>query len=70
MTGVRLTILESGKNYLTRNPNSPSLDKIDPHKGYTRDNVRLVCWWYNVSKQQFSDEEVIRYCQLVIQNNQ
>jgi len=26
-----------------RRPNSPSLDRIDPTRGYTMDNVRVVC---------------------------
>lgn len=39
---------------------SPSLDKKDPHKGYTKDNCHVVCWMYNRGKGQDSHEDVIR----------
>jgi hypothetical protein len=31
------------------NPYAPSLDRIDSSKGYTRDNVRLVCFGLNAA---------------------
>ncbi len=54
-------MLATGKNIRTRHPNSPSLDQINPQGGYTTDNVQVVAWWYNVSKQQFTDEEVLAF---------
>lgn len=30
-----------------RHPRTLSIDRIDPNKGYTNDNVRLICWWLN-----------------------
>lgn len=57
-TGIKLTYSGNGKNYTTRLPTCASIDKIDPTKGYTIDNCQLVCWWYNVSKQTFTEEEV------------
>lgn len=44
----------------------PSLDKIDPSGGYTKSNVQVVCWWYNASKQQFTDAEVLTLCEAVV----
>lgn len=35
---------------------APSLDRINSNKGYTLDNVQIVCWWYNVMKQDWSKE--------------
>jgi hypothetical protein len=29
---------------------SPSLDRIDPEKGYTKENTQLVVWVYNAAK--------------------
>lgn len=29
---------------------SPSLDRIELHRGYVPDNVRLVAWWVNKAK--------------------
>lgn len=37
---------------------APSLDRIDSSKGYTLDNVQIVCWWYNAMKQDWSEEIV------------
>lgn len=36
---------------------SPSLDRIDSKRGYTRDNVRIVSWWYNAAKNEYTDAE-------------
>ncbi len=35
--------------YEARHPKGLSIDKIDPSKGYTKDNVRFVCWWMNAA---------------------
>jgi hypothetical protein len=32
-----------------RGPTTLSIDRIDPTKGYTKDNVRFVCWWINAA---------------------
>ena len=34
-------------------PLSPSLDRIDSSKGYTRDNVQVVVWIYNNAKSHW-----------------
>lgn len=39
-------------------PLQPTLDRIDSFKGYTMDNVRVVCWWWNVMKQDWTDETI------------
>lgn len=31
-------------------PWAPSVDRIDSARGYTRDNVRLTCWAFNMAK--------------------
>ena len=65
-TNLEFTYTQNGKNYLTRKPTTPSIDKIDATKGYTPENCQIVCWWYNVSKQRFTDEEVLKLCQAVV----
>jgi hypothetical protein len=66
-TGIKFKkLLQANSDYSNRDPWSPSVDKIDPTKGYTKDNVQIVSWWYNVSKQQFTDDEVLEFCQKVI----
>lgn len=42
ITGIPLT-------YEVRSPTTVSIDRIDPAKGYTKDNVRFVCWWINAA---------------------
>lgn len=41
----------------------PSLDRIDPKKGYTKDNVHLVCRPINYAKLDLDDEDFITLCQ-------
>lgn len=45
-----------------KHPFGPSLDKVDPAKGYTTDNVRVVVWIYNIAKSDFTLEAVDRFC--------
>lgn len=40
-------------------PFTPSLDRIDPAKGYTPDNVQVVVWIYNAAKGIGTHEEVL-----------
>lgn len=42
------------------NPNQPSLDRIDSAKGYTEDNLQLVCTWYNWAKNVMTDEQTLQ----------
>lgn len=41
-----------------RNPKTPSLDRFDSTKGYTLDNVALLCWRCNDVKGNASIEEL------------
>ena len=41
---------------------SPSLDRIDPLKGYTEKNVQWTCWRYNDAKSNMSDDAFISLC--------
>lgn len=63
-TGVAFK--SGGSDYSDRNPDTPSIDRIDPTKGYTKDNVQFVTWHYNQAKGRFSDEEVLDLCKRVI----
>lgn len=36
-----------------------------PARGYMRDNVRFVCVMANLAKANFSDAELVEFCQLV-----
>ena len=65
-TNLNFTFSENGSSYSNRSPTTPSIDKINPLLGYTKDNCQIVCWWYNSAKQQFSDEEVLNLCKAVV----
>lgn len=65
-TGLHFDILSPSSDMSDRSPLGPSIDKIDPSKGYTWDNVQIVTWWYNVSKQRFTDKDVLQLCEAVV----
>lgn len=44
------------------NSNKISIDRIESEKGYTKDNVRLVCWVVNQAKSDSSHEEFLEMC--------
>ena len=46
----------------TKNPRAPSLDKIDPSKGYTEDNVQVICDQANTAKGEYSEEDLEQFC--------
>ena len=46
-----------------RNPWAPSLDQIDPSKGYTKANTQVVIAMYNYAKMTFTDDEVLKMAQ-------
>jgi hypothetical protein len=49
-------------------PYSASLDRIDNSKGYIKGNVRFVALIFNYSRNCFSDEQVVQFCQEVASN--
>ncbi len=56
-TGLPLTWEHGGDS--ARNPWAPSIDRIDPTKGYVDSNVRVVCVLYNLARNNFPDEAVM-----------
>lgn len=45
---------------------APSIDRIDPSKGYTPENSRLVIAMYNFCKGQYSDKDVEAFALAVV----
>jgi hypothetical protein len=56
VTGVPLQLEWTGGG--SKNPWYPSVDRLDCAKGYTRDNVRAVCWAFNQARGDWPDEVV------------
>ena len=57
------------KGYGHFRPWTPSLDRIDPTKGYTTDNVQVVCWIYNQAKGVGDHADVVRLSQAIVEND-
>lgn len=51
MMGIELTHMKAGANF-TR-PTDLSFDRIDNTKGYTKDNVMIICYAANQAKSAF-----------------
>ena len=62
LTGLELTTTW-GKGEVDTNA---SVDRMDNDRGYTRDNIRLVCRRANTMRGTLTDEDFIRWCSLVI----
>lgn len=48
---------------------SPSLDRIDPNKGYIKDNIRVMSQLANAMKANASVEELIKFAKWVLDNH-
>jgi hypothetical protein len=46
----------------SKNPYSPSIDRIDSTKDYCKENVRFVIWQVNMMRGETSDDEMLEIC--------
>jgi len=67
ITGLEITI-GTKENKITL-PTALSIDQKIPSKGYTIDNVQLVCFWANMAKGTLSQEDFIEMCRKVVDTN-
>ena len=51
-----------------RNHYNISIDRIDSTKGYTKDNVQLVCAQVNMMKAEMTMEELYIFCENIVDN--
>lgn len=51
-----------------RKPFNISLDRIDSTKGYTKDNIQLVCMAVNQLKSDFDMDIIYKICESIIEN--
>ena len=66
VTGIPFDLVsETRKGVHAKNPWVPSIDRTDSSKPYTKDNVKIVVFMYNVCKSEFSHEDVIQFCKKV-----
>jgi len=50
-------------------PDNVSVDRIDSSKGYSKDNVQLVCSIVNIMKSNLPLNKLVYYCKQIINNN-
>lgn len=53
----------------THQPDSASVDRLEPDRGYVRGNVALCTLKMNVTKSNRTEEELYQLCQLVLDIN-
>ena len=63
--GIKLKV-NSGKSGAYRD--SPSLDRIDNSRGYTRDNIQVISQLANAMKSHATNEELLKFAHWVITN--
>jgi hypothetical protein len=66
VSGV-LFSLEAHPGSFVRHPYGPSLDRVSCRRGYTRDNVRLVCVATNFGLGQWGDEVFLSIARGVVE---
>lgn len=49
-------------------PNSPSMDRIDPTKGYTKDNVQVISYKANTMKSNANEVDLLLFAYWVLEN--
>lgn len=67
VTGVPFDLGRTKKKHAAL-PNAPSIDKIDPDKGYTEDNIQVVTWIYNRAKGNNTHDDVLRLAYILTGN--
>lgn len=63
-TGIPFEI-STGRGINGRSPWSISVDQIIPNKGYTKDNIQLVCLMYNLCKGVWSEDKVKQFTKAI-----
>lgn len=60
VTGVTFDLEGKAAVQSRCSPWVPSIDRIRPKDGYTPDNIRIVCWIYNLAKGEFEHDDVVK----------
>ena len=62
-TGIKLTHLKGQRKVNT----NISVDRIDNDlKLYTKSNIQLVCYRYNLMKGDMDEKELAKWCELIL----
>jgi hypothetical protein len=63
VTGIPFDMASVGRGQGHSAPWAPSLDRIDPARGYTFENTRAVVWMFNAAKHVGTDADVISFAE-------
>ena len=67
-TGLSFVIKkQQDLNTSESNPYAPSIDKIDPSKGYTEDNCQMVIIAYNKFKSDYKETDILNIAKSIIE---
>ena len=66
LTNIKFTFERNPIGVKNLLPYNPSIDKINPSKGYTKDNVRLLLVIMNLSLNNFGEECLYEVCKAFI----
>ena len=50
-------------------PFAPSIDRINPKKGYVKGNVQIVIWAYNAARNQWGDDVLLTLARAIVDAN-
>lgn len=50
-------------------PFAPSIDRIEPHLGYVKENCRLVCFGVNRARSDWGDEILLQIAQGIVKGH-
>lgn len=67
LTGIEMLPLPGWKTL--KNKWRPSIDRIDSSKGYTIDNIQIVCAIVNIMKQDLPQSLFIKLCRQVVSHH-
>jgi len=59
----------SQKYKLPLTPNRASVDRIDPKKDYTKDNIQFIAIIAQFAKHTFTEQQLLDFCKVVVENN-
>lgn len=59
---------EFDQSRFTKSPWTPTPDRIDSSKGYTKDNAQWVCYMYNIMKSEFTSDIIVKFITTTYEN--
>jgi hypothetical protein len=62
LSGIEMVVDVVGSPY------RPSLDRIDPNRGYFADNIQFVCSVVNIMRNKLTERRFIRICKKIVKH--